>query len=60
MRLTDKVAIITGGASGIGQATALLFAKEGAKIVVADLNDTGSFETRFDPLAAKQPPSSPT
>ncbi len=45
MRLTDKVAIITGGASGIGQATALLFAKEGAKIVVADLNDTGSFET---------------
>jgi NAD(P)-dependent dehydrogenase (short-subunit alcohol dehydrogenase family) len=45
MRLADKVAIITGGASGIGQATALLFAKEGAKIVVADVNETGSHET---------------
>ena len=45
MRLADKVAMITGGASGIGQATALLFAKEGAKIVVADVNETGSHET---------------
>ena len=45
MRLADKVAIITGGASGIGQATALLFAMEGAKVVVADLNEAGSHET---------------
>ncbi|MDE0186147.1 MAG: glucose 1-dehydrogenase [Candidatus Poribacteria bacterium] len=45
MRLANKVAIITGGASGIGQATALLFAKEGAKIVVADLNEESSHET---------------
>jgi 3-oxoacyl-[acyl-carrier protein] reductase len=37
MRLTDKVAIITGGGSGIGQATALKFAHEGAKVVVGDL-----------------------
>jgi NAD(P)-dependent dehydrogenase (short-subunit alcohol dehydrogenase family) len=37
MRLKDKVAIVTGGSSGIGQAAALLFAKEGAKVVVADI-----------------------
>src|SRR5512132_3862727 len=36
MRLKDKVCIITGGGSGIGRATALLFADEGARVVVAD------------------------
>ncbi len=36
-RLDDKVAVITGAASGIGRATALRFAAEGAKVVVADL-----------------------
>jgi meso-butanediol dehydrogenase / (S,S)-butanediol dehydrogenase / diacetyl reductase len=36
MRLKDKVCIITGGGSGIGRATALLFAREGARLVVAD------------------------
>ena len=39
MRLKDKVAIITGGKSGIGYSTALLFAAEGAKVVVADVKD---------------------
>ena len=37
MRLQDKVAIVTGAASGMGASTARLFAREGAKVVVADL-----------------------
>jgi len=45
MRLDNKVAIITGAGSGIGRETALLFAKEGAKIVVADIYEKGGEET---------------
>ena len=44
-RLKGKVAIVTGGASGIGSATAVLFAREGAKVMVADRNRTGSEQT---------------
>lgn len=45
MRLKDKVAIITGAASGMGRSTAILFANEGAKVVVADFNEKGGKET---------------
>jgi NAD(P)-dependent dehydrogenase (short-subunit alcohol dehydrogenase family) len=44
-RLKDKVVIITGGGSGIGRATCLLFAREGAKVVVADYIAEGGNET---------------
>lgn len=37
--MSQKVAIVTGGGSGIGRATAELFAREGAAVVVADLNE---------------------
>ena len=41
MRLQDKVAIVTGGASGIGEFTVREMLKQGAKIVIADFNDAG-------------------
>ena len=37
MRLKDKVAIVTGGAHGMGESTARIFAREGAKVVIADV-----------------------
>ena len=45
MRLENKVALVTGGASGIGRASALVFAREGASVVVSDLNVAGSGDT---------------
>jgi NAD(P)-dependent dehydrogenase (short-subunit alcohol dehydrogenase family) len=45
MKLKDKVALITGAGSGIGRATALLFAKEGAKVVVVDVNKDAARDT---------------
>jgi 3-hydroxybutyrate dehydrogenase len=42
MRLENKVAIVTGAASGIGKDIAMLFAREGARVVIADLNQKGA------------------
>ncbi|MDB5335278.1 MAG: Short-chain dehydrogenase [Planctomycetaceae bacterium] len=45
MRLAGKVAVVTGGAVGIGQATCVRFAEEGAAVVVADINAAAGTET---------------
>jgi 3-oxoacyl-[acyl-carrier protein] reductase len=45
MRLQNKIAIITGAASGIGRACAIRFAQEGAKVVAADINEAGLQQT---------------
>ncbi len=44
MRLQNKVALVTGASSGIGRATCLLFAQEGARVVLVDVNDAGGQE----------------
>jgi NAD(P)-dependent dehydrogenase (short-subunit alcohol dehydrogenase family) len=48
MILKNRVAIITGAGSGIGKASAKLFAKEGANVVVADINEETGLEVVKD------------
>jgi 3-oxoacyl-[acyl-carrier protein] reductase len=50
--LENKVALITGGGNGIGRATAVRFAREGAKVVVSDLDEAGLVETQAQIEAA--------
>ncbi|MGD0026751.1 MAG: SDR family NAD(P)-dependent oxidoreductase [Xanthobacteraceae bacterium] len=45
MKLDGKAALITGAATGVGRASAILFAKEGAKVAVADINEKDALET---------------
>ncbi len=45
MKLSNKAAVITGAGSGIGRAMGALFAKEGAKVVIADIKDSAGNET---------------
>ena len=45
MKLTERVAVITGAAQGIGAACARLFAAEGAKVVIGDVNETSALRS---------------
>jgi 3-hydroxybutyrate dehydrogenase len=48
MRMQDKVAIVTGAASGIGKEIAATFAREGAKVIIADLNKAAADATALE------------
>jgi 3-hydroxybutyrate dehydrogenase len=54
MPLTNKVALVTGAASGIGKEIARVFAREGARVVIADLNQAGAEATAAELGAARE------
>jgi 2-hydroxycyclohexanecarboxyl-CoA dehydrogenase len=51
MEMQDRTVIVTGGASGIGKATALLLAREGARVLVADIDEAGGQEVAAQAMA---------
>lgn len=56
LELSHRVAVVTGGASGIGRATALLLARQGAKVWVGDFRPLAENSAVFDPLGITQLP----
>ena len=58
MKLLNQIALITGGSRGIGRATALLFAREGADVAFCHLNDEAGAEATAAEIKARPPPSS--
>ena len=54
-RLKDKVAVVTGGASGLGYATALRFMEEGAKLIITDINKD-ALDSAFEAYSPKDFP----
>ena len=59
MRLKDKVAIVTGGGHGMGEAECRLFATEGAKVIVADILESRRARRRRYPSQQRRGHSSP-
>jgi len=59
-RLAGKVAVVTGGASGMGKATVLRFCAEGARVVVADLNPASGEQMMAEAAARTRRPRRPS